>query len=128
MTGGMPLRQQKASFWTCRRRICSGRLFARFLRDRIGEENVIFVSGTDCYSSPIVESYRKLLRKQGNSTEALRILSRINHESQKEVLGKYDISLNLFAASGLGESKDVHAAVSSALMQQWYENGHLRKW
>ena len=26
--------------------------FARFLRDRIGKENVIFVSGTDCYGSP----------------------------------------------------------------------------
>ena len=24
---------------------------ARFLRDRIGKENVIFVSGTDCYGS-----------------------------------------------------------------------------
>ena len=27
---------------------------ARFLRDRIGRENVIFVSGTDCYGSPIM--------------------------------------------------------------------------
>ena len=34
--------------------------FARFLRDRLGRENVIFTSGTDCYGSPIMESYRKL--------------------------------------------------------------------
>ena len=34
--------------------------FARFMRDRIGKENVIFVSGTDCYGSPIMEGYRKL--------------------------------------------------------------------
>ena len=33
--------------------------FARFLRDRLGRENVIFTSGTDCYGSPIMESYRK---------------------------------------------------------------------
>lgn len=26
--------------------------FARFLRDRLGRENVIFTSGTDCYGSP----------------------------------------------------------------------------
>ena len=39
-------------------------LFARFLRDRIGKENVIFVSGTDCYGSPISESYRKLKKKK----------------------------------------------------------------
>ena len=36
--------------------------FARFLRDRLGRENVIFTSGTDCYGSPIMESYRKLKR------------------------------------------------------------------
>ena len=35
-------------------------IFARFLRDRIGKDNVIFLSGTDCYGSPIMESYRKL--------------------------------------------------------------------
>ena len=34
-------------------------MFARFMRDRIGKENVIFVSGTDCYGSPIVEDYRQ---------------------------------------------------------------------
>ena len=35
-------------------------VFARFLRDRIGNNNVIFVSGTDCYGSPAIESFRKL--------------------------------------------------------------------
>ena len=30
--------------------------YARFLRDRIGKENVIFVSGTDCYGYPILEN------------------------------------------------------------------------
>ena len=39
--------------------------FARFLRDRIGEENVIFISGTDCYGSPISESYRRLVEEEG---------------------------------------------------------------
>ncbi|MDR1358542.1 MAG: class I tRNA ligase family protein, partial [Coriobacteriales bacterium] len=35
--------------------------YARVLRDRIGPENVLFVSGTDCYGSPIDEGYRKLV-------------------------------------------------------------------
>ena len=39
--------------------------YARFLRDRIGRENVIFTSGTDCYGSPIMESYRKLRENEG---------------------------------------------------------------
>ena len=34
--------------------------YARFLRDRIGADNVILVSGTDCYGSPIAEAFRKL--------------------------------------------------------------------
>ena len=30
--------------------------FARFLRDRIGEKNVIYVSGTDCYGSQRIQN------------------------------------------------------------------------
>ena len=37
--------------------------FAQFLRDRIGEDNVVFVSGTDCYGSPAMEYHRALLSK-----------------------------------------------------------------
>lgn len=126
VTGGMPYGNKKLHFGHVGGVFVQADCFARFLRDRIGEENVIFVSGTDCYGSPIVESYRKLC-ETGEFDGSIEDFVRINHESQKEVLGKYDISLNLFAASGLGESKDVHAAVSSELMQQWYENGHLEK-
>ena len=126
VTGGMPYGNKKLHFGHVGGVFVQADCFARFLRDRLGEENVIFVSGTDCYGSPIVESYRKLC-ETGEFDGSIEDFVRINHESQKEVLGKYDISLNLFAASGLGESKDVHAAVSSELMQQWYENGHLEK-
>lgn len=126
VTGGMPYGNKKLHFGHVGGVFVQADCFARFLRDRIGEENVIFVSGTDCYGSPIVESYRKLC-ETGKFDGSIEDFVRINHESQKEVLGKYDISLNLFAASGLGESKDVHADVSSELMHQWYENGHLEK-
>ncbi len=39
--------------------------YARFLRDRLGPENVIFVSGTDSYGSPAFEptgSFRRAAR------------------------------------------------------------------
>lgn len=42
--------------------------FARFLRDRLGRENVIFTSGTDCYGSPIMESYRKLKENEATTS------------------------------------------------------------
>ena len=37
--------------------------FARFLRDRIGADNVIYQSGTDCYGSPALEGCRKRQEK-----------------------------------------------------------------
>lgn len=126
VTGGMPYGNKKLHFGHVGGVFVQADCFARFLRDRIGDENVIFVSGTDCYGSPIVESYRKLC-ETGEFDGSIEDFVRINHESQKEVLDKYNISLNLFAASGLGDSKDIHAAVSSELMRQWYENGHLEK-
>ena len=60
VTGGMPYGNKKLHFGHVGGVFVQADCFARFLRDRIGEENVIFVSGTDCYGSPIVESYRKL--------------------------------------------------------------------
>ena len=39
--------------------------FARFLRDRLGREIVIFTSGTDWYGSPFMESFRKLRENEG---------------------------------------------------------------
>ena len=52
--------------------------FARFLRDRLGRENVIFTSGTDCYGSPIMEGYRKKVAEREISSaedEARRIIN-----------------------------------------------------
>ena len=59
-------------------------IFARFMRDRIGHDNVIFVSGTDCYGSPAVESYRKLKETTGyNKTIEEYVES--NHIKQAEI-------------------------------------------
>ena len=126
ITGGMPYGNKKLHFGHVGGVFVPADVLARFLRDRIGKENVIFVSGTDCYGSPIVESYRKL-KESGEFSGSIEDFVRQNHESQKQTLGDYDISLNLFAASGLGESKDIHAKVSAELMELWYKNGFLEK-
>jgi Methionyl-tRNA synthetase len=100
--------------------------FARFLRDRIGKDNVIFVSGTDCYGSPILEYYRQLVDK-GEFEGTIEEFVQFNHKRQKEVLESYSIDINLFAASGLGYSKEIHRKVSSEFINRLYENGHLTK-
>lgn len=100
--------------------------FARFLRDRIGKENVIFVSGTDCYGSPISENYRQLV-SNGEFKGTINNFVQFNHDRQKEVLESYNIDLNLFAASSFGPSSEIHHKVSSEFFVNLYSNGHLTK-
>ncbi len=57
ITAGMPYGNKELHFGHIGGVFIHADVFARFLRDRIGEDNVIFVSGTDCYGSPILESY-----------------------------------------------------------------------
>ncbi len=59
-------------------------VYARFLRDRIGTENVIFVSGTDCYGSPIEASFKNEKDKGYNGTIESYVMK--NHKHQKETL------------------------------------------
>jgi methionyl-tRNA synthetase len=100
--------------------------YARFLRDRIGKDNVIFVSGTDCYGSPILEYYRQQVQ-QGLFKGTIEEFVQFNHEKQKEVLKLYDISLNLFGASGIDRAAEIHRQESIDFITKLYENGHLVK-
>lgn len=126
ITGGMPYGNKQLHFGHVGGVFVFADVFARFLRDRIGSENVIFVSGTDCYGSPIAESYRKLIEEQGGSG-TIEDFVRKNHEAQKKTLEDYGISLNLFGASGLGRTAEVHSEVSDKFIRKLYENGHLQK-
>ncbi len=60
ITAGMPYGNKNLHFGHVGGMFIHADIFSRFLRDRIGKDNVIFLSGTDCYGSPIMESYRKL--------------------------------------------------------------------
>lgn len=126
ITGGMPYGNKELHFGHVGGVFVFADVYARFLRDRIGSENVIFVSGTDCYGSPIAESYRKLVKDKGY-TGSISDFVQENHESQKKTLNDYGISLNLFGASGLGKTAETHNEVSDWFIRKLYENGHLQK-
>ena len=100
--------------------------YTRFLRDRIGKENVIFVSGTDCYGSPILENYRKLT-EDGIFQGTVQDFVELNHERQKKTLDAYHISTNLFAGSGIGRAAEIHRELSGEFIRRLYDNGHLKK-
>lgn len=125
VTGGMPYGNKSLHFGHVGGMFVHADIFARFLRDRIGEENVIFVSGTDCYGSPIKEAYRKL-RESGYTATIEEYISD-NHEKQKKTLQEYKISLNMYGASALGQAGKIHSRYSAEIFNRLYENGYIEK-
>ena len=126
ITAGMPYGNKELHFGHIGGVFVHADTYARFLRDRIGKENVIFVSGTDCYGSPILEHYRKLV-SQGEFDGTIDEFVLLNHNLQKEVLNAYNIDINLFAASSIGKAAEIHAKESQDIINKLYENGHLKK-
>jgi len=124
ITGGMPYGDKKLHFGHIGGMFIHADIYARFLRDRIGKDNVIFVSGTDCYGAGPEVKFQTL--KENGFPGTIEDFITENHNAQKETLDAYGISLNLYAASALGKSKDVHEKVSVDLFNSLYENGYLR--
>lgn len=126
ITAGMPYGNKELHFGHIGGVFIHADFLARFLRDRIGKENVIFVSGTDCYGSPIVEDYRQSV-SDGSFEGSIEDYVRSNHQSQKEALESYYIATNLFAASSIGRAGEIHQQYSYNFIKTLYENGHLKK-
>ncbi len=126
ITGGMPYGNKNLHFGHIGGVFVPADFFARFLRDRIGRENVLFVSGTDCYGSPIMEGYRKKVAEEGYEGSITDYV-RANHDLQKEALDAYGISLDIYSGSGLEPAKPFHAQLSHDLISRLYERGYLRK-
>ncbi len=125
VTAGMPYGNKALHFGHVGGVFVPADAFARFLRDRIGSENVRFVSGTDCFGSPIEEGYRKLV-EAGEFEGTIRDYVRRNHDVQKATLDAYDISLSVYEGSGLDHCGEVHQQDSYEFITKLYENGWLK--
>ena len=126
VTGGMPYGNKTLHFGHVGGMYVHADVFARFLRDRIGKDNVVFVSGTDCYGSPIAEGYRKRVESEGY-TGTIEDYVMENHNAQEKTLKDYEISLDLFGASGLLDTKEVHQKYTNEFLMKLHENGWLQK-
>lgn len=100
--------------------------FARFLRDRLGRENVIFTSGTDCYGSPIMESYRKLKENEGYDKSIAEYVES-NHSRQAATLNNYNISCDIYGGSGLEPAAQIHNEVTAEIIERLHEQGTISK-
>ncbi|MHB8964215.1 MAG: class I tRNA ligase family protein, partial [Saccharofermentanales bacterium] len=123
ITAGMPYGNKELHFGHIGGVFIHADVFARFLRDRIGKENVIFLSGTDCYGSAIEASYQ--VAKQNNYPGSIIDFVRGYHEKQKEVLDQYCVSLDLYGASAFNETGDIHKKLSEEIFNKLYDCGYL---
>ncbi len=126
VTAGMPYGNKGLHFGHMGGVFVPADVCARFLRDRIGTDNVLFVSGTDCYGSPIMEGYRKEVEAGDFEGSLLDYVQR-NHDEQAATIGSYDISLDVFEGSALGDCGAVHEEVTDAFIRRLYEAGWLEK-
>lgn len=123
VTAGMPYGNKSLHFGHIGGVFVPADAFARFLRDRIGADNVRFVCGTDCYGSPIDEGYRKAVEAGFDGTIADYV--KLNHDSQEQTLADFGISLDIFEGSAIGHAAEVHQDLTNALIEGLFEQGHL---
>ena len=126
VTAGMPYGNKPLHFGHIAGVFVPADCYARFLRDRIGAANVRFISGTDCFGSPIDEGYRKLV-EAGEFDGSIADYVQRNHEAQKATLDAYDISLSIYEGSGIGHAGECQQLVSENFIRRLYENGWLNR-
>ena len=66
VTGGMPYGDKNLHSGHIGGLFVHADIYARFLRDRIGKENVIYVCGADCYGSGTELKYEEAKKSGGN--------------------------------------------------------------
>ena len=125
VTAGMPYGNKPLHFGHIGGVFIPADAFARFLRDRIGAQNVRFVSGTDCFGSPINEGYRKAV-EAGAFSGSIEEYVQANHDAQAAVLEQFGVSLDIFQGSGIGHAGEVHQELTDAFIRGLYEQGTLQ--
>ncbi len=101
--------------------------FAQFMRDRIGKDNVVFVSGTDCYGSPALEYFRALSAKGEITAKSVKEFVEEKHKSHVATLQAFGARFNLFGASALGRAGEIHNQTSKYFIETLYKNNMVSK-
>jgi len=124
ITGGMPYGDKELHFGHLGAPFILPDIYARFLRNRIGAENVIYVSGTDCYGAGIEVKYAAACK--AGFTGTIQDFVSKHHEVQKQTYNDYGSSMSIFAASSLEPAASRHTKMSADLFEIWHKQGYLR--
>ena len=128
VTAGMPYGNKDLHFGHLAGVFVPADICARFLRDRIGADNVLFVSGTDCFGSPIDEGYRKAVAAgEAPGDGSISAYVKSHHDAQKATLDAYDISLDVYEGSGIGRCGEIHAEVTDCIVRDLHALGLLEE-
>lgn len=125
VTAGMPYGNKSLHFGHIAGVFVPADCFSRFLRHRLGARNVLFVSGTDCFGSPINEGYRKACEQGFNGTLYDYVAK--NHSTQKDALSRYGISLSIYEGSGIGRCGEIHQHITNEFITRLFEQGVLKR-
>ena len=126
VTFGMPYGNKEIHFGHLFGMILSADFFARFLRNRIGSENVILQSGTDCYGSTMTMAFDKA-KENGANYETVEDLVKDMHGKTLKVLEQAQMQVDFFGASAFGDAKEEHIKVSQEFFNSMYNTGLLKK-
>jgi methionyl-tRNA synthetase len=95
-------------------------ILARYMRMMIGQENVLFVCGTDDHGSTSEVAALK------NKLTVREFIDRI-HAQQKSTLDRYHISLDVYSGTSRPDCFPLHQQLSQSMIRQLYRNGMLEK-
>ncbi len=93
---------------------------ARWLRMLIGDENVLFVCGTDDHGS----NSEVAAKKQGKTTQEF--IAEI-HAGQKKTMENYGISTNIYTGTSRPSNYEDHKNICQDFLRKLYQNGRLEK-
>ncbi len=95
-------------------------VLARYLRMLIGDENVLFVCGTDDHGSATEVAALK-------NGQTVREFIDQTHAKQKQTMDSYAISLNVYSGTSQPDCFPMHSEISKDMIRQLYKNNMLEK-
>lgn len=95
-------------------------IYARFMKLLIGNENVLFVCGTDDHGS----NSEVAAKKQGMSTRDF--IDEV-HDKQFTTMKNFGISLDVYTGTSREENYETHKELCQTFLRDLYNNGRLEK-
>ncbi len=95
-------------------------IYARFMKLLIGDENVLFVCGTDDHGS----NSEVAAKKQGKSTREF--IDEV-HAKQSNTMKNFGINLDVYTGTSREENYETHKEICQNFLRDLYNNGRLEK-